>query len=107
MFCPLRFSSFTLEHVHIKEVEFAAYDQSQTWTEQLVAAERHVLNTRSKLIIQTKSNFSCQTQEDQKKKQSRLCECVKHYRPNINAKIIKETYTHVMSAGSQKYLQWS
>ncbi len=68
----LRFSSFTLVRVHIKEAESAAYDQSQTWTEQLVAAERHVLNTRSKLIIQTKSNFSCQTQEDQKKKKKRL-----------------------------------
>ncbi len=29
----LRFSSFTHEHVHIKEVGFATYDQSQTWTE--------------------------------------------------------------------------
>ncbi len=49
----LRFSSFTHERVHIKEAGSATYDQSQTWTEQLVAAERHVFNTRSKLIIQT------------------------------------------------------
>ncbi len=64
----LRFSSFTHEDVHIKEAGFATYDQSQTWTEQLLTAEWHVLNVRSKIIIETKSNFSRQTQEDQGKK---------------------------------------
>ncbi len=49
----------------MKEAGFATYDHSQTWTEPLLAAEWHVLNTWSKLIYNLeKSDCSCQMQEE-------------------------------------------
>ncbi len=46
-----------------------------------------------------KSNFSRQIQEDLKKN-CRLCEGKAF---NINEKIIRETYMHMLNARSQKY----
>ncbi len=43
-----RDSQSSHERIHIKGAVFAALDQSQTWTS-LLAAERHILQTKSKL----------------------------------------------------------
>ncbi len=94
-----RFSSFTHEHVHMKEVEFTAYDQSQTWTVHISGSgaacfqyEEQTNNLDEKQLQPSDAGRS--------EKKSLTVWLRKTF--NINVKIIIGTNTHGMSARSQK-----